>query len=138
MNKEINMSSISLMISGIEGFTMCTFQLAKSCFLSSMQSIPLGLNESNFGERLHEHDLRNYGEGMKYTLAAVTGTIGALGALQISRKIKQRNLSEITKGTVSTLTGIALAALSYSLDSRMIMIAHQASILRLTSALLDL
>lgn len=128
------MSAISLILSGIGGTAIGAFQFTKGHIKSSMQSIFLGLSATNIGGRLHGLDSREQGEIMKCALTVATGTVGTLGAIQLKRGIKQRNISEIIKGTTTTVTGIAGTVLAYSLDSRTIIVAHQACVLGLTSS----
>ncbi len=128
------MSAISLILSGIGRAAIGAFQFTNGHIKSSMQCLFLGLSETNIGGRLHALDSRALGEVMKYALTATTGTMGALGAIQLTKGIKQRNVSEIIKGAVTTVTGIAGTMLVYSLDSRIITVAHQASVLGVTGS----
>lgn len=138
------MSAIHSMVSGIGGMVTGAFNFTKGKMQEAGQSIGhiqdigksifLGLCGVSLRGGIRGLDAETNGEVMKYSLTAMAGMMGGLGAIQLTKGIKQRNVYEMIQGAATTATGVAGSLLVYSLDSRIIIAAHQASILGATSS----
>ena len=103
-------------------------------FARGSKEVLLGMTAVNLSVRAQLLDERNHADLMQYVLAAGTAAVTAEGAVYLIKGIKQRNVEDILKGSLKTGVGATATAYILSLDSRIIVVAHQATILALTSA----
>jgi hypothetical protein len=110
-----------------------SLDLINGRILSGTKEVLLGMISTNLGGRFLGLNSKSHSKLMKCSLGAGTVAVGMQGALRLGNGVKQKSVAEIIGSGIQTAVGIAGTAFIYSLDSRMIMIAHQASVIALPS-----
>ena len=103
-------------------------------FARGSKEVLLGMTAVNLSGRAQLLDERRHADLMKYVLAAGTAAVTVESAVYLIKGVKQRNVEDILKGSLKTGMGAAATAFIFCLDSRIIVVAHQATILALSSA----
>ncbi len=119
---------------GIGGTIFGSLDLTNGHILEGAKTLFLGMTSLNLGGRLQGLGPIAHSKLMQCALGAGAAVVGAQGALRLARGVTQKNVAEIFKGAVQTATGLAGTACIHSLDSRIIVIAHQASVIALSSS----
>jgi hypothetical protein len=119
---------------GIGGTILGALDLINGRILKGAKTLFLGMTATNLGGRFQGLDPNSHSTLMKCALGAGTVAVGVQGALRLASAVKQKSVAEIIKGAIQTTTGIAGTAFVYSLDSRILVIAHQASVIALSSS----
>jgi hypothetical protein len=126
--------SAFLMATGIGETIGGALALANGGMRREAGTMILGMTMTNVGGRLQGLDSASHSELMQGALVLGTGAVGVQGSVRLARGVKQKNAQEIFKGSLQAAAGIVGSAFVYSLDSRIIVVAHQASLLALSSA----
>lgn len=137
------MSTLNLMVSGVSETITGAFKFTKGKIqdvrqsIGHIQDVGKSIVSGLYGMSLRS-GIDGNSELLKYSLTAMAGTIGGLGAIQLANGIQQRNVYKIIQGAATTVTGAVGSVLVYSIDSRMIIAAHHASILGATSSFIGI
>jgi len=128
-----NLAPISMTAFGLGLNIQGSLDLINGRILRGTQEALLGMISTDLGGRFLGLDSEPHSKLMKCSLGAGTVAVGMQGALRLGNGVKQKSVAEIIGGGIQTAVGIAGTVFIYSLDSRMIMIAHQASVIALPS-----
>jgi len=132
------LKSLSSMGFGVGRTTLDVLQSTTESIQDSIVSVFLAMTSANVGGWLCRLGPREHRESMRYALVTGTAIMGLAGAIHLRKGITQKSISKILEGSVTLLAGAVGSVLAFSLDSRIIVIAHQASILGVTSSLIGI
>lgn len=119
---------------GVGGTLLGSLRLTDGDIKGGAQDVFIGMTFANLGGRFQGLDSHSHSMLMKYTLGAGTGVVGVRGLVRLASGVKQKSVDEILKGGIQTIAGIGTAFVVSNLDARTLVVAHEASILALSSS----
>lgn len=127
--------SASATVLGISNTISGISQIAEEGnFQSGAQRCLAGVINMNIGSWLLDVKETTHAGLMQGSLIAGVGTVALSGAEKAFQGIKKLDLSVVVRGTVQAALGGVLAACVASVDSKIMSIAHQASVLCFASS----
>ncbi len=104
--------------------------------LQGAKKVFVGLSGTNLGARAMGLGDGMHQEMMKYSLSAGPGYVAVKGLSKLFNGVQQKSTFQVVKGAAQTAVGVAGVVALDALDSKVILVAHQASLLSLISGLI--
>lgn len=126
-------SQVGVMGFGFSEIIRGSIEITKGNIRSGLQKTFTGLIGTHLGSRWMGFGDGLHQELMKYSLCVGTAAIGATGFCNFDSGIINRNKSKIIQGIAQIVIGISATAYLDALNSKVVLVAHQAILLTIAS-----
>ncbi len=123
-------SPMAITTLGVEQTIQGSFDIGEGHALQGVKKTLIGLTATNLGARWMSYMPQDL---MKYSLCTGAGAVSIKGVFSIIKGIKQKNAFQIIKGASQAAMGCAQFNYIINLDSNVILVAHQASVVAMSS-----
>lgn len=126
-------SPVSVTVFGAKETLQGSVDISEGNLLAGVKKIFAGLTAINLGTRWMGLTDGTHQELMKYSLCMNAGSVAVKGLIKLKDGISQRSSTQIMKGLAQAAAGAVASICIDTLDSKVLLVAHQASLLAVTS-----